>query len=497
MLTGLPPAATGVRLNSAGRIPPRTARPYPLLAERLREEGWRTVAAVAATPLHSRYGLDQGFDTYDDEGLDDATGPSYARRPGAAVVDRALAHAATVPGDERLFLWVHLFDPHAPYPGGSYAEGVAQADVAFGRLLRGLESLGRGDAVVLLTSDHGEALGEHGEPSHGFLLGDAVLRVPLLLSAPDLPRGSRSGPADVADVAPTLAALAGLHWPDDRLPGGGKDLRLPLPSGRLRVAESLFAYHRYRWAQAAGAVGADGRMLVETGAERVRLFQPSDPGEPQATPAPTSGTAAPAELRRMIADYKGIERRELITGGDSPGGYGHGGRAVPFLPVEENGRLLDPYGRMAAATVLGQLAAAVEVEPRVQVRRLVGMSKEDAENPELRWLLGRALELSGDLPGAKEAYGEAWRLGQRDARTLVRWAGVDAGGNEPEALAHLRKHLGEVSEDVQVRLLEGRLLCALGQTEDARAAFRAAAGAARSERERAIAARALENSPCR
>jgi tetratricopeptide (TPR) repeat protein len=204
-----------------------------------------------------------------------------------------------------------------------------------------------------------------------------------------------------------------------------------------------------------------------------------------------------------------MERRELITGGDAPGGYGHGGTAVPFLSVEENGRLPDPYGRMASATVLDQIRALVETKrepsdrPMVRgdlagpVKRLSTMAKEDPGNPELRWLLGRALEQSGDLPGAKEAYGEAWRLGQRDARTLVRWAGVDAGSHESEALAHLRKHLGEVSEDVQVRLLEGMLLCDLGQTEEARAAFRAAAAAARSERERARAARALEDSPCR
>src|SRR5204862_351537 len=121
---------------------------------------------VSAGPLVKRYALSQGFEVYDDEGLSDRTGSRYQERPGPRTVERALAWLAGLPKGAPAFLWVHLFEPHDPHPEGlSPAAGYA--------------------------ADHGEALGDEGEPTHGYLLGEAVLRVPLVLAGPGVPAGGR------------------------------------------------------------------------------------------------------------------------------------------------------------------------------------------------------------------------------------------------------------------------------------------------------------------
>jgi len=217
MLTGLDPPAHGVRSNGAAPLSPEV----PLATESLRDAGFATAAFVAAAVLDARYGLARGFERYDDEASSRraaGTG-SYAERAGDEVVDAALAWLRTAP--DRFFLWVHLYDPHADYdppprfarlvPGDPYGGEIAFADAQLGRLLQGIERrFGHDSLAILVTSDHGESLDEHGEDSHGLTPYDATQRVPLLLRAPGLPRGGVvRAPVRTIDVAPTLLELAG------------------------------------------------------------------------------------------------------------------------------------------------------------------------------------------------------------------------------------------------------------------------------------------------
>ncbi len=487
MLTGLPPARTGVRSNASGRIAGPAGRPFPLLAERARVAGYRTGAFVSAAPLAARYGLDQGFERYDDEDLDDRTGLSYKERAGTETVDRALAWLRGLGPDARALLFVHLFEPHAPYV--VYEQDVAAADAAFGRLLDGLAAEGRGDAVLLLTSDHGEALLDLGEPTHGLLLGDAVLRVPMILRAPGR-TGRLLGPADVADVAPTLARAAGLEWPaSDGRPGSGEDLLGGSSApGRVRVAESFYAHQRFRWAQLAAAVSPRGETLVDVGAGRAYLMPPTPFGEPQATPTPVR--AASAEIRTLtdaLAEYKRSERRELITAGAAPGGYAQTGRAAPFLSGEENARLPDPYERIPAAVALDQWKAKLHsgVVPPPQVAAgLRGMLDKDDGNAELWFWYGRALE-DHDRAGAEKAFQAAWERGRREPSTLLLLAGVNAPGHEAEHLEILHSRGKEIPEwDCALHVLDARLLRAAGRHEEACEALRRAEAACRTPKER-------------
>ena len=212
LMTGRYPPGHGARHNGM-RLDLKT----PTLAERFTAAGYTTAAFVAAFPLDRRFGLIKGFHTYGDTMPRDANGRVTNERPGRLVVDDALAWLGAH-RQEKLFLWVHLFEPHAPYgsPGGQrstiarYDDDVAEADAQVTRLLDGLGDL-RAATLVVVAGDHGEAFGEHGEISHSIFTYDTTLRVPLIVSGPGLAAGTRvADPVSLADVAPTVASLAGL-----------------------------------------------------------------------------------------------------------------------------------------------------------------------------------------------------------------------------------------------------------------------------------------------
>ncbi len=219
IMTGERPPLHGARLN--GNV--WTAHTPPM-ARRLKSAGYRTMAVVGAFVLDRRFGLADGFDTYDDQitRAPDAMDRLEAERPGAEVVSRAVAQLATVPMDAPWFLWVHLYDPHAPYAppaedlaragGDRYNGEVSAADRALGGLMDAVRA--RPDVArtaVLVMGDHGESLGEHGEPTHGMLLFDAALRVPLIVRAPGVAPAERRDPVSLVDVLPTVLELAGLN----------------------------------------------------------------------------------------------------------------------------------------------------------------------------------------------------------------------------------------------------------------------------------------------
>src|SRR5262245_39293477 len=248
MLTGLMPPSTGVRGNGGFALP----ADVPTLAETLQARGRHTAAFVGGFPLARRYGLARGFHRYDDT-LQRAPGVHFelAERRGDAVVDAALQWLAGEPGP--VFVWVHLFDPHAPYDppaafktDDAYRDEIAAADAALGRLLKTWDA--RGDSVSVVTSDHGEAFGEHGESSHGLLLHDTTLRVPLLLRGGGFPGGRRvPGAVGLVDLAASVLDAAG-EAPS--LPGASLRGRLGEGAGAARLyAETLLPRLEFGWSE--------------------------------------------------------------------------------------------------------------------------------------------------------------------------------------------------------------------------------------------------------
>ena len=222
LMTGLLPTRHGVRDNGTFVVP----RGLALLSERFSDAGYHTAAFVSAFVLDRRFGLSRGFDTYDDEvaAEDVANGSDPGDRSVRAeeTVRRALAWLGTTDGRPR-FLWVHLFDPHAPYdppqPFASrhrdqaYDGEIAYMDAHFGRLVSAIKEIRQpGGWLTVVAGDHGEGLGDHEEMTHGYFVYGNTLRVPLIMALPGHVPTARTidGIVRLVDVAPTILDLSGL-----------------------------------------------------------------------------------------------------------------------------------------------------------------------------------------------------------------------------------------------------------------------------------------------
>ncbi len=223
MLTGLLPPEHGLRDNLGY---PLAAAEVPWLPRLLKGRGYRLGAAVSSMVLRADTGLGEGFDFFEDaldvESLDGAATPE---RPGGETLDALLPWLESV-GAEPFFLLFHLYEPHRPYTppephasryGATYEAEIAAADAVVGLLVDELRRLGIYErAIVALTSDHGEGLGDHGEIDHGIFLYREALQVPLLIKLPGSARAGDSVTAvsQLVDLAPTFLESAGLPKPE-------------------------------------------------------------------------------------------------------------------------------------------------------------------------------------------------------------------------------------------------------------------------------------------
>ncbi len=249
IMSGLYPPSHGVRNNGLYSLPGNV----PTLAALLKERGFRTSAFVSAFVLDARFGLDQGFDHYSDEVNEALPGSWYAERNADEVLADFLDWFR---GREkgRFFSWIHFWDPHMEYDppepyrsrfDDPYDGEIAFVDSAIGRILDVLKAEGLTDrTMVILTADHGEAFGEHGELGHSIFCYEENIRVPLIMSFPGvLPAALRSQErASLVDLMPTVLDLLGFAPPG---PGDGLSLLPAIRGGRLAkrdfYLESLYA----------------------------------------------------------------------------------------------------------------------------------------------------------------------------------------------------------------------------------------------------------------
>ena len=271
ILTGVYPFEHGIHDNAGYRLPEDRLT----LAAMLRAEGFATGAFVGAFPLDSQFGLDNGFDVYDDR-FGYAEGPSdftIAERPAEAVVDTARTWIESQAGP--WFAWVHLFDPHAAYAppppfdaryaASPYHGEVAYTDHALGPLLDTARGDGR-PTLVVVTADHGEALGEHGERTHGLFAYEATLRVPLILA--QLRGSDDAGDAGVVsadpvrhvDIVPSVLDALVLPAPP-ALPGRSLLDPAPEDSEPLTYFEALSASLNRGWAPLRGVLAGRDKYI--------------------------------------------------------------------------------------------------------------------------------------------------------------------------------------------------------------------------------------------
>lgn len=274
ILTGLLPYQHGVRDNAGftfGKAdnPIAPSAKQTTIATALRNRGYATGAFVAAYPLDSHFGLDDGFDVYDDDypAAGGASRFATPERPASEVLAAAQRWYDGATGKKK-FLWIHLYEPHHPYepvspfkeryPGKPYYAEVAAVDDALGKFLRPI--LARSpNTLLVVTADHGEALGAHQEEHHGLFAYEETLRVPLLVIEKGRvqPRIEKSYVRHI-DIVPTLLARLGIEQLAE-LPG---ESLLELKAPRDTYFEALWGSLNLGWAPLVGMIH-DGHKYVE------------------------------------------------------------------------------------------------------------------------------------------------------------------------------------------------------------------------------------------
>lgn len=260
LLTGLLPMATGLHVNGSGAGGGALPDDLPTLATLLQARGYRTGAFVSAAVLNMRYGLNRGFDTYEDRlpvlGTLSGEAATLLERRGDKTRELVQSWLGTLEG-KPFFAWVHFFDPHHPYeapaPYGDqsahpYDGEVAFVDAQIATLLGHLEHLKLDrNTIVVLVGDHGEGLSEHEEREHGLFVYNSTLHVPFILALPEAAGAGQvvETPVGLVDVMPTLLALLGLAGPDVL---DGRNLT-PAWRGEGLGAEPVYAESEYpQWA---------------------------------------------------------------------------------------------------------------------------------------------------------------------------------------------------------------------------------------------------------
>lgn len=408
ILSGRYPPSHGSRHNGLAM-----GGTVPTLATALKARGFATAAFVSAFPLDRRFGLARGFDVYDDEMPRPAGEVTRNERPGGETVDRASAWLDTHRAAP-FFLWVHLFDPHAPYgrpdDGRSarerYTEEVAATDQQVNRLLQrlGPEAI---NTLVIVTADHGEAFGEHGEIGHSVFVYDTTLRVPLVLSGPGVPPATViTGDVSLVDIAPTILALTGGAFEAD-----GRSLVPAFSAGthspRAIYAESFAPQLDFGWAGLRSV--RDGRWKY-IAAPRPELFDLNlDPGE--RTDVAAADVSTVARLDALASTWSGAE----LDAGAAPSGEAAARlRALGYLQgasnQRRNGRRVDPKDRIAIAARLAEVTSG-ELQGAERIRALTIILGDDPGNPYAHLRLGFAHLEQGRCTDAEPHFRAALQSG--------------------------------------------------------------------------------------
>jgi len=475
IMTGTLPAVHGVHDNGV------VYKPGPsTIARVLRGRGYRTGGFVGAYVLHRVFGLGDGFETYDDRvHRNPRLGAQLeAERRGGEVVDAALEWLAKTP--QPFFLWVHLYDPHAPYDppaefrtkagGHAYDGEVAYADAQVGRIVSSLRDRGL-TSIVALAGDHGEGLGEHGEQSHGMLAYDSTLRVPLIIVAPGH-RGVITRHVSLADLAATLVAGAGGPGPDS------------MRTHDLLEPDREAVYSETEYPLVAGwhplTALADNRWKLILSSETELYDLSVDPGEKNnvaaskpgvvdamtnrvhalsATTAPRAGTAlAPEAAERLRAlGYVSPSSAPASESGDAP----------------NPARLIEAWTRFEAALSNVTSGRAAQALP--------ALGDLAARFPSARVFqstFARALKDTGDAVGAVAVYRTGVARWPSDAALYHDLAvAARAAGDVKEALRAEQAALALDKDSPMAWNGLGLLQAESGATADAAASFERAAAA--------------------
>jgi tetratricopeptide (TPR) repeat protein len=480
IMTGTTPLTHGIH-NNGGYVlsPERTT-----LAEMLKARGFRTAAFVASFSVDSRFGLDQGFDLYDDSfqaGLPFKPVNSERRADTVAALFSAWLDGQA---GEPFFAWVHFFDPHLPYrppapfdrefSSNPYDGEIAFMDEAVGTVvgkLREMNLLER--TLVVLAGDHGEAFGEKVETGHGVFLYDGTMKVPLILRAPGrLPEGRVvSSRVRLTDIVPTVLDMVGLSVPAEV---EGQSL-VPLASGkkgrdRETYIETFYPRENFGWSELVGLISGDWKYIRAPKPELYNLR--TDPAETRNEAGSTGETVA--GLDRKLGDL--VRKSAGLAAGPSRP-----------LTAEEQERLRSlGYVNFSGG---GAASSAADPKDKLDVLKLAQLAEGfelEGRYAEARDAYARLLELVPDSPASyvNLALGEA-RLRKFDEAIATLRLGTErmpdsavlhvrlghtylVTGRAAEALASMDRVIALEPRNVDAYTAAASALDALGRKAEAR-----------------------------
>lgn len=497
LLTGVYPFVHGARNNTQFHL----SDDHETLTEVLKAAGYATRAQVAARVLDREFGLAQGFDAYEDTSVR----PGHpSERSAADITDAAIAQLRDL-RDKPFFLFLHYYDPHAPYTppqpfasqyADAYTAEIAAVDAQIGRLLAEMDRLGLTDrTLIVLTADHGEGLGEHGEPTHTTFIYDSTLLVPLIMRLPSHIPAGRIVPEQVRlnDVAPTILALLDLP-PLSAAQGISlvEALRGAALPSLPAYAESLHARLNFG-ACTLRAWRSEGWKYIH--ATRPELYNlVSDPKELTnlADAEPKRLAEMRAALKTQIAEgsrgqaarsrhrptgdtAKAIEGLGYIGGGEDEDEEirARSGEIALFDPVGPDPKdLIDYMNRTAAAIGLHQQGQYALAER--ELRRLLMEARTDRRSAfRVLKTLGATLGAQGKYEQAAAAFREALTACPDDADTLTELGmTLLRMRNHDAAIDVLRKAISLPPPSARSFFNLAEALAAKGRKQDAIVAYR-------------------------
>lgn len=447
ILTGLLPFSHGVRDN-IGFVVPETA---VTLAHRFKQAGYTTGAFVSSFVLRRQIGLDRGFDTYDDRLP--AAGPERAlgqvQRAGSDTATAAIAWLGAQPSS-KYFLFFHIYEPHTPYTppvlpasGDKYDGEVTYADEIVGRVISALRARGDYDkATIVLLSDHGEGLGDHGEDEHGLFVYRSTVHTPLIIKRPGSARAGHRVATSVQhiDLAPTILAMTG-QAADPTLTG--RSLVPVLEGGNTLPAAAIYSeamsprYH-FGWSELY-ALTDDRYRLIR--APRDELFDIST--DPRETRSIVSERAQVHAAMRTALD--GLMAGATVT-------------APSAVSAADRQRLaaLGYVGSQTTSATTGSGSALADPKDKIDVLR--------------RYHRATALAGEGRWPEAAEAYRE---LLQAEPDMIDGWLQLahasEQAGRPAEAIAAYRHVINRDGKNAAALMGVTSLLIQSGKFDEARA----------------------------
>ena len=462
MMTGTLPSTNGIRINAGGVLTDST----PTLASAFQARGYRTGAFTSIVVLHEHFGLDQGFDVYENvagDGARRSTTRERTQRPATETVDQALDWL-TEDSDKPFFMWLHLTDPHWPLdPPAPFDEledpydgEIAYTDAEVKRIVQWLRSRNElEDTLIVITADHGESLEEHGEREHGIFVYRSTMRVPLIMTAPELlPQGVvvNSG-VELVSLMPTILDVLGIETGYD-LDGASFVDAWKSPDFPFEpiYGESEHPRRSFGWAGLRALTTERWHYVL---APRPELYDRSaDPNELvnviEAHPDVAKDLEAQLAALRANESPRPTQRASLGTPGI--GGLANLGYTGGSVPDESAGVGRDPKDMIGVVNeYIEAVHMASEGDHEAAVVLLEGLVARSPESDSIHRVLGQTYIELQRFEDAQRAFESSLRGNPRDAGNLRGLGDSFFFRNlDEQALAYYQKALAEEPDYAQV-----------------------------------------------